>query len=64
MLYDAKISMRLPGDSAADAERRLASKLPPGWTFHIDAIEPALEQPPRVTGTLNIKLPGVATHGR
>jgi len=66
MLYDAKIKMRLPGDSPEDAKKRLAAKLPPGWVFEIDEISPApaADQPPPVRGILNIRLPGVGLHGR
>lgn len=64
MLYDAKLTMRIPGDSPEDAEKRLASKLPPGWQFHIEEIHLADKQPERIAGTLNIALPGVKSHGR
>lgn len=59
MLYDAKIAMRLPGDSPEDARSRLAGKLPAGWTFEITEIAPAAEQPPPVRGTANIRLPHI-----
>ena len=55
--------MRLPGDSSEDAIKRLASKLPPGWTFEVELIEPAAYQPPLVRGTLNITLPGMRANG-
>ena len=64
MLYNATINMRLPGDSPEDAEKRLASKLPPGWTFEITEIAPAAEQPARVTGTAHIRLPFVGLRAR
>ena len=54
MLYDAKIKMRLPGDSPEDAAKRLASKLPNGWEFQITEIHLADKQPARIEGTLNI----------
>lgn len=64
MLFDARIQMRLPGDSPEDAIARLKSKLPNGWQFDVDLIEPADHQPPPVRGTLNITLPGMKINGR
>lgn len=68
MIFDARLTMKIPGTSPEDAEKRLASKLPPGWTFHIDEIHLSDTQPAPITGTANIKLPLpsalVARHGR
>lgn len=64
MRYVARLQLVLPGNDPADAEARLRRVLPPGWDFTVERIEPAAEQPPPVTGTLTINLPGVAPNGR
>ena len=59
------VRMNLPGNTPEDAAKRLASKLPPGWEFEIQQIEPAPNQPVPLVGEGNIRLPliGVKTDG-
>jgi len=57
VIFTARLTMNLPGNSPEDAEKRLASKLPPGWTFHIEEIHLSDAQPAPITGTANLKLP-------
>jgi hypothetical protein len=49
--------MKLPGNTPEDAAKRLASKLPPGWEFEIQQIEPAPNQPDALVGEGHIRLP-------
>jgi hypothetical protein len=57
VLYVAVIHMKLPGNTPEDAAKRLASKLPPGWEFEIQQIEPAPNQPDALVGEGHIRLP-------
>lgn len=64
MLYKAKLTMTIPGDSELDAIKRLSLKLPPGWAVVVEDMQLADVQPEPVRGTGNITLPLTQLNGR
>ena len=56
MMYEALLTMRLPGNSPEDAKARLARCLPPGWGVEFQEIYPLAAHPTPIVGTVEIKL--------
>lgn len=64
MLYDAIVRVKLPGNNPEDAQRRLAAAIP-HWPHTLDTLVEAAEQPPKLVGTMSLRLPSPGvTNGR
>lgn len=63
MLYDAKVTIKLPGNSPQDAIARLKKAIP-HWELEVVSLVEADVQPAPIVGTINITLPLMeATNG-
>lgn len=56
MLYDAVLTVKLPGNSPEDAKARLAKAIP-HWPHEVVEINPCPVQPEKITGTGHITMP-------
>ena len=61
MLFDAKVNIKLPGNTPEEAIKRLKDKI--HYEFSVESIQACDVQPPSVVGEGNIIMPTIDAKG-